>query len=118
MKNGVENFKLQSKVSSLYKYANQYIFSNVPKVYANYRQKLDLELYELIHNVFRANLNSGNIRNKYQKEILVNVCTIDLLLTTFLELKIIEKKRFMAMTNMLLEIKKMIYGWIENEKLS
>lgn len=72
-------------------------------------------LINLNENVIRANINEGSIRNKYQKEILVNIAMIDLYLDILLSLNIINKKRFMIVSNLLSEIKRISMGWI-NEK--
>lgn len=64
----------------------------------------------------RANLNVGNIRNKYQKEALLNISLIAYYLGYLLERKIIKKKRFISSVNALNTIRKMLYGWIDEKE--
>lgn len=112
----MSDFKLLNKSKLLLKYMESNILINIPKVYSSYRRGIEDNIIELNSNIIRANINTGNIRNKYQKEVLVNISMIDLYLDILLELKIINKKKFMTIINMLNEIRKMTNGWIENEK--
>lgn len=112
----MEEFKLLNKARYLLRYLEENIIVNIPKVFINYRKGIEDNLINLNENIIRANINNGNIRNKYQKEILVNISMIDMYLDILLELNIISKKKFIIVIRMLNEIKKMTTGWIENEK--
>lgn len=111
------DFKILNKSKFLFRYLESYVACNIPKVYSNYRTGLMNNVVELNANIIRANINSGNIRNKYQKDILVCIGMIDLYLTILLEINVISKKRFMTVIRMLNEIKRMTMGWISNEKV-
>ena len=112
----MDDFKLLNKSKLLLKYIVNYILVDIPKVHSSYRKGLEDNVIDLNSNIIRANINIGNIRNKYQKEILVNISMIDLYLDLLLDINVINKKRFMVIIRMLNEIRKMTNGWIENEK--
>ena len=112
----MEEFKLLNKARYILKYLEENIIVNIPKVFTSYRKGIEDNVINLNENIIRANINNGNIRNKYQKEMLVNISMIDMYLDILLELNVISKKKFMIVIRMLNEIKKMTTGWIDNEK--
>lgn len=112
----MREFKILDKVKWLLNYSETYIFASFPKIHLALKIKLEENMYSLIENTIRANLNKGNIRSKYQKEMLTNISLIDYYIGSIYEKGIIKKKRFDAYLNALNEIRKMCYGWINNEK--
>lgn len=112
----MNEFKLLTKTKYLLRYFEENILINIPKVYLSYRKAIEDNIIEINSNIIRANINEGNIRNKYQKEVLVNISMLDLYLSIILELNIINKKKFMVVTKLLNEIRKMTISWIKNEK--
>lgn len=112
----MNDFKLLNKSKFFLKYVETYVINDIPKVHSSYRKGLEDNVIDLNSNIIRANINAGNIRNKYQKEVLVNISMIDLYLDLLLDINVIDKKRFMKIVRMLNEIRKMTNGWIENEK--
>ena len=112
----VEEFKLLNKSKMLLKYVENNILINIPKVHSSYRKGLEDNMIQLNYNIIKANINTGSIRSKYQKEILVNIAMIDLYLDLLLDIKIISRKKFMVIIRMLNEIRKMANGWILSEK--
>ena len=73
----MDDFKLLNKSKLLLKYIVNYILIGIPKVHSSYRKGLEDNVIDLNSNIIRANINVGNIRNKYQKEVLVNISMID-----------------------------------------
>ena len=112
----MKDFKILDKVKWLLDYAENYVFTSFPKIHLALKIKLEDNMYSLIENCIRANLNKGNIRSKYQKEILTNISLIDYYIGRILDKGIIKKKRFDSFINCLNEIRKMTYGWINNEE--
>lgn len=112
----MENFKLKDKVSSIVVLVHNNVVCNVPKSHAVFRNRLLDDLFLLQENILRANINVGTIRNKYQKEALVNVSCIDSHLSILLDLSFIERKKFMSLCVKLNEIKKIIYVWMGSDK--
>jgi len=113
----MNEFRLFTKSRYLLRYLEENILVNIPKVYNCYRLGLENNVIELNSNIIRANINEGNIKNKYQKEILVSISLIDMYLGIILELNIINKKKFMSISRQLCDIRKMTVGWINNEKI-
>lgn len=113
----MDDFKLLNKSKLLLKYIESNIICNIPKVHSSYRKGLEDNVVSLNYNIIKANINNGSIRNKYQKEVLVNISMIDLYLDLLLELNIINKKKFMTVIRLLNEIRKMTNSWKENEKI-
>jgi hypothetical protein len=112
----MNDFKLLNKSKLLLKYIESNILINIPKVHSSYRRGLEDNIISLNYNIIKANINIGSIRNKYQKEALVNISMIDLYLDLLLDIDIISKKKFMIIIRMLNEIRKMTNSWINNEK--
>ncbi len=112
----MNELKILDKIKWLLEYTEEYIFPSFPKVHLALKIKLEENLYSLIENCIRANINKGNIRNKYQKELLTNIYLIDYYIGSILDKKIIKKKRFDSFVNCLNDIKKMTYGWLNYEE--
>ena len=89
----------------------------MPNKAKTFRISLETELYELIHNIYRANINydSDKIRNKYQKEALVNLSTLDLIIGLIGKYKYVKIKRVRGFLGILNDTKKMMYGWIKEQ---
>lgn len=113
----VNDFKLLNKSKFLLKYIEENILINIPKVHTSYRKGLEDNIVSLNYNIIKANINVGNIRNKYQKEVLVNIGMIDLYLDILLDINVISKKKFMIVIRLLNEIRKMSKAWMDNEKV-
>ena len=112
----MEDFKLLNKSKMLLKYLEEYVLVNIPKVHSSYRVGLENNIIELNCNIIRVRFTHGIIRNKYQKEVLVNIAMIDLYLDLILDINVINKKKFISSIRMLNEIRKMTNSWIVNEK--
>ena len=113
----MEEFILLKKSQSFYKYMRRHVLSIIPKIHSVYRLKLDDYLILLNENIIRANINnmSDRTRSKYQKEALINISMIELLVRIIKEEDIIDGKRFMTILRQLNEIKKMLFGWMNEE---
>lgn len=111
----MNNFVILDKEKYLLKYIEQYIFSSFPKSDLGIKIKLETNIYDMIENTVRANINVGNIRNKYQKEVLVNISLLDFYLGLIYDKQIIIKKRFLTSLRLLSEIERMVKAWMSNE---
>lgn len=112
----MNDFNIYNKAKYLVMYMEKYIINSIPKIHYLYKEGLEENVIELNKNLIRANINEGSIRNKYQKEVLVNIYMIDMYVGILFKLNIVSKKRFVAFVRMLNEIRKMTMGWINNEK--
>lgn len=113
----MDDFKLLNKSKLLLKYIESNIICNIPKVHSSYRKGLEENVISLNYNIIKANINTGSIRSKYLKEVLVNISMIDLYLDILLDINVISKKKFMVVIRLLNEIRRMTIGWISNEKI-
>ena len=112
----MNSFLLYNKAKVLIIYAEKYILSNIPKNYIVYRKNMEQAIINLNIDIIRANNNDGNIRKKYQKDVLIDIQSIDLFLSILNDLKLIDKKRFLVFINMLDEVRKISIKWLDNEK--
>ena len=112
----MNSFLLYNKAKVLIIYVEKYILSNIPKNYIVYRKNMEQAIINLNIDIIRANNNDGNIRKKYQKDVLIDIQSIDLFLSILNDLKLIDKKRFLVFINMLDEVRKISIKWLDNEK--
>ena len=112
----MKDFIIYNKVKWLIDYTDVYIINSYSKVHISIKIKLQDNLYNLLENCIRANVNKGNIRSKYQNEMLVNVMLLDFYIGEALEKKIIKKNRFNSFVNAINEIRKMTISWSNNEE--
>lgn len=109
-----------NKIKWLISYSDKYVFNSFTKVHINLKIRYQDRLYSLLENCIRSNTNTGNIRIKYQKEMLIDISLIDYYIGEAYDKKIIKKNRFSSVINSLNEIRKMTYSWsnINEEKKS
>lgn len=106
-----------NKIKWLISYSDKYVFNSFTKVHINLKIRYQDRLYSLLENCIRSNTNIGNIRVKYQKEMLIDISLIDYYIGEAYDKKIIKKNRFSSVINSLNEIRKMTYSWsIINEE--
>ena len=111
----MQEFLLLNKIKSLNMYTEQYIFSSFPKKDIGLKIKLEENLYSLVELTIKANVNKGNIRSKYQTELISTIYLLDYYIGIIYEKKIIIKKRLEGFISFLFEIKRMAIKWKENE---
>ena len=70
--------------------------------------------YNILYLVYKCNYNSNN-KKEYYKDILSNISMLDFYLERCLKNKYMNTKTCEKLSNSLLRITKMIYGWIKNE---
>ena len=112
----MKEFILLNKIRQLNMYTEQYIFSSFPKKDMALKIRLEENLYYLVEYTIKANINKGNIRGKYQTDLITAIYLLDYYIGITYEKKIIIKKRFEAFLTLLLEIKKIALAWKENEE--
>ena len=72
---------------------------------------------ELIENLYRANFEHFEVREKFQKEALVKLSLTDYYSETAFQMKAITLKQVKIIATQTAEIKKMLIGWIKSNKL-
>lgn len=116
MVNKETGYNLYNKISTFNKYSRRYILTAIPKVNNDLKIHYADELYNLTKNMLYATYNKGNIRMKYLIELQVNLGMIDFLLSQIKELSCIKNNYINTATNLLTEVKNIIYGWKFNEE--
>lgn len=104
---------ITTKIKKLIEYMDK-ILINYPTKEKELKINIINKLYELLELSYMANINIDTYNNKLK--ILVNIKMIDYYINISLNKKIINYKKYYNIGNMLLEITKMTYKWINNEE--
>lgn len=112
----IKDLKAYMVIEELINYSEQYILSSFPKTESSIKIKFTDNLYLLLENVIRANVNTGRIRNKYQRELLVNINYLDYFIEVIKKKDIISGKRYITFIKKLCLLKKLVNGWLNSEE--
>ena len=88
---------------------------NYPKKYYVLKDRLLNTCYDLLELIYRANYS--NDKESYKFDILTKISIIDFCLEESYYKQIISEKKLNQVTNKLEEITKMVYGWINDNKV-
>ena len=86
---------------------------NFPKEYKVLEERIINACYDILENVYRANLDQ---KISYKKEAIVKIKMLNFYLKQALDKELITKKKFLSYGKHLLEIHNMIYSWCDYEK--
>lgn len=89
------------------------IIINYPKTDKILRDNINKTLYELLYLCYKANITQ---EKQYKQELIIKIKVIDFYLKISLDKKYISYKKYIQVTNYLINIIKMIYGWINEKK--
>lgn len=109
----MNDFKIVKNIK-LFIYSIDNIVINIPNKDKVIKEKLYNTSYDILYLVYRCNYKSEN-KNEYYKDILSNISMLDFYLERCLKNKYINNKVCEKLSNNLLIIMKMIYGWIKSE---
>lgn len=98
----------------LFIYSLDGIVVNIPNKEKILKDRLYNDSYMILYLVYRCNYNSNNKR-EYYKDILSNISMLDFYLEKCLKNKYINSRTCEKLSNELLRITKMIYGWVKSE---
>lgn len=101
----------------LFIYSLDGIVVNIPNKDKILKDGLYNDSYMILYLVYRCNYNSNNKR-EYYKDILSNISMLDFYLERCLNNKYINSRTCEKLSNELLRITKMIYGWVKSESRS
>lgn len=90
------------------------IVVNIPNRDKLLKDRLYNTSYDILYLVYRCNYKSDN-RREYYKDILSNISMLDFYLERGLKNKYFNSRTCERLSNELLKITKMIYGWIKSE---
>ncbi len=91
------------------------IVANFPRNEITLRDNIKSEMYDLLKNTYLAN-NFIEDRKRYQNLMLVNIKMVDFYINEAYTSKYISKKQYISISTHLIEIFKMIKGWVNIEK--
>jgi hypothetical protein len=109
----MNDFKIVKNIK-LFIYSIDNIVINIPNKDRVIKERLYNTSYDILYLVYRCNYKSEN-KNEYYKDILSNISMLDFYLERCLKNKYINNKVCEKLSNNLLIIMKMIYGWIKSE---
>ena len=109
----MNDFKIVKNIK-LFIYSIDNIVINIPNKDRVIKERLYNTSYDILYLVYRCNYKSEN-KNEYYKDILSNISMLDFYLERCLKNKYINNKVYEKLSNNLLIIMKMIYGWIKSE---
>lgn len=102
----MNDFIILNKIKWLLMYSDKYVFNTFSKVHTSIKIKLQDNLYNLLENCIRANVNKGNIRSKYQNEMLVNVILLDFYVGEALERRLLRRIGLIVLLMLLMRLEK------------
>lgn len=106
-----KGFKIENRIREFNSYIHSNIPNNIPKVHRDLRIRLLDESYNLLHYMYEAEFNKGNIRSKNINEMLVTIALIDYCLDQILTLGAVSHKKMDSALRLLAEIKLLSNGW-------
>ncbi len=86
---------------------------NFPNEYIVLKNRILNALYDILENIYRANLTQDK---NYKKEIIVQIKMVNFYLKQSYDKEILTKKKYVNYSKYLTELHKMIFGWMSYEK--
>lgn len=110
------NFSLLNNTKKTTFYINR-LLVNYPNKERVLIDSIEQNMYSLIELIFSYNINTiQRIKEKYLKDIIVKLSMLDYYMNISYEKKIISKKQFTSCSNFIVEIRKITYGILRNQK--
>ncbi|MBQ6687256.1 MAG: four helix bundle protein [Bacilli bacterium] len=110
------NFNLLNNTKKTSAYINRLLI-NFPNKERVLIDSIEKNLYILVELIFSYNINTNQrIKEKYLKDIIVKLSMLDYYMNVSYEKKIISKKQYTSSSNFIVEIRKITYGILRNQK--
>ena len=88
-----------------------------PKKEVVLKQNIEKTMYSIIEDIFSYRIEDTNrIKLKYLKSLLIQISMLDYYMQVSYKKKIISPKKYISVSNFLIEMKKISYGVIKSEK--
>ena len=112
--NNDNEFKIPRLIKDFILSLEEYLI-NYPKKEFELRNRLVYDSYNLLELVYEANYTDISKRKELQIKAMVKINILDFYLESSFKKKIISEKQCMKLSNKLLNINKMMFGWIKSE---
>ena len=114
--NSNDGFKLLSSSEKTIDYINKQLI-NYPKKEIVLKQNIEKTMYQIIEDIYSYRIEDTNrIKFKYLKSLLIQISMLDYYMQVSYKKKIISPKKYISVSNFLIEMKKLSYGVIKSEK--
>ena len=113
----MNDFKILKKVKEYILFL-EIVLANFPKKDLLSRNTIYNVALDLLYCVLKANYSKDfSERKEYQKEILVLLNMLDFYIERGYKYKYLSENQLKKNSNRLIELNKMMYGWIKSEKI-
>ena len=112
-----DNFKIARYIKEFILSLEEYLI-NYPRREFELRNRLVNDSYELLELVYLANYSKLEDRKPIQIKCMMKINVLDFYIESSFKKRIISEKQSIKLSNKLLNINKMMYGWIHNESKS
>ena len=110
------NFKILSKCERLIHYYHK-LLVNYPGKEIVLKQNIQRTLYELVEYIYSYSINQViRVKEKYLKDLIIELSMLNYYIELSYERKFISKHQRDVVGRYLIEIRKMVFGVIQNEK--
>ena len=110
------NFNLLNNSKKTIAYINKQLI-NYPKSEVVLKQNIERTMYEIIELIFSYSINDIlRIKIKYLKDLIIKLSMLDFYISTSFDKRIISKKKYESTSLYIIEIRKIAYGLVRNEK--
>lgn len=111
-----KGFILLSKVEQTNLYISKELI-NYPKFYVVLRNQIELTMFQIIESIHSYRINTNKrIKEKNLNDIVLKLSMLDYYMKYSYENKIINQHKYCVIGNFLVEIRKITYGILRNEK--
>lgn len=111
-----DGFKLLSSSEKTIDYINKQLI-NYPKKEIVLKQNIEKTMYQIIEDIYSYRIEDTNrIKLKYLKSLVIEISMLDYYMRVSYKKKIISPKKYVSVSNFLIEMKKLSYGVIKSEK--
>ena len=115
--NNKDSFKIARYIKEFILSLEEYLI-NYPKREFELRNRLVYDSYELLEFVYLANYEKDDKRHDYQIKAMMKINILDFYLESSFKKHIISEKQSIKLSQKLLNINKMMYGWLKDESKS